>query len=504
MPTAPGFLARQLASPLAWVALLSLLLSGIFFDAFIYDVLTYHGPFAAVATGLPRLSLYGMSEFMEHRFQGFPALWRWMLAPGLGLGLPRVMGVPNLLALLALVGAGVRCLRLPWRVGLAVALIYPIALFSFRSAYQDFFVGALTSAGILLVISAIGQWRETGQGAGSAWLAVPLLVASSLTKYQGLFQAVLGLALATGVVLALGWRRGREAETWWRGPLPALVVALLLCGLHPLHNLLILHNPFFPIAVGPFSGPEIKGSDEIPAYTAALAPFHTFLNHWLSATEFDWVARGVVPAYNIDQGRAQTQYGGLIDPRAVTGLVRSGGSFGPTYLAAMGAYAVAFSQALGEWRRKRGPSQEGWAVLAVAPFLLLAAGFPQSHELRYYLALLILPALTALGWGWQHWRRRWIEAALVLALSVSMLLNFIQPLHSTLKGIAAGRGLSYAIDYPVRDLPTAQACLRQARHRQGPGDTLELPTGMAFACRMQLPARFRIIEGEASPSLTGP
>ncbi|MEB3242552.1 MAG: hypothetical protein VKO44_02855 [Cyanobacteriota bacterium] len=496
----PGTVAKALARPLVWAVLITLLLSVVFFDAFPYDVLAYHGPFSAVATGLPGLSHYAMSPFMEHRFQGFPPLWRWLLAPGLGLRLPRLLVLPNLLALLALVWAARTTLRLPWAVSGAATLLVPIALFGFRTAYQDVFVGALSTAAALLVGHALWQWAEAGQGRRAAWQALPLLLAIALTKYQGLFLAGLILALAIPATLVIGARRRRAASSLWSGPWPVLLLTLLLCGLHPLHNLLSHHNPFFPVAAGPFTGPELKGSDESPAYTMALGPFKTFVNHWLSASEIDWIARGVVPSYNLDQARAQTQYGGLVDPRALRGLVRSGGSFGPAYLASMAAYAVASVQALRQWRREGSPSARGWAVLAAAPVLLLAAGLPQSHELRYYLPLLFLPALTALGWWWERGSRPWIQAGLLAFLSVSLVLNFTQPLYSTAKGLLRGSGLSYAVHYPVRDLPSAEDCRRQGLRLPGSADTLGLPAGQAFACRLRLPAAVHIVETDALPA----
>ncbi|MEB3244205.1 MAG: hypothetical protein VKO44_11290 [Cyanobacteriota bacterium] len=490
-----GLIARDLSHPLAWAVLGMLALSALFFDAFPYDVLAYHGPFAAVATGLSRLSDYSMSAFMLQRYEGFPPLWRWLLAPGLALGQPRLLGLPNLLALLVVAWSAWRTLRLPWWLSMGACLLFPIALFGFRTPYQDFFVGALMTAATLLIIESLWQWGTSGQGARTAWLALPPLLAIGLTKYQGLFQAVLVLALALLAALALGWRQRRPASALRAGPLPALLLALLLCGLHPLHNLLSHNNPAYPIAAGPFPGPEVKASNESPAYTAGLGPLQTFANHWLSASELDWIARGVVPSYNLDQARAQTQYGGLIDPRAEQGVVRSGGSFGPAYLATMAAWGAAFSQALGQWRRERRPSARGWAVLAIAPLLLLGAGFPQSHELRYYLALMQLPALTALGWWWVHGSRRWLEAGVLALLGVAIVLNFAQPLHSTLKDLRRGEGFSYALGYPSRDLPTAEECLRLGRQVLGQAEpTIELPTGQAFACRLRLPAPLRVRE----------
>jgi hypothetical protein len=141
--------------------------------------------------------------------------------------------------------------------------------------------------------------------------------------------------------------------------------------------------------------------------------------------------------------------------------------------------------------------------LAVAPFLLLAPGFPQSHELRYYLALLLLPALTALGWWWPCGSKRWIQAGLLGFLSMALLLNFTQPFYSTAKGLLRGEGLQYAVRYPIRDLPSPQACLAQGKPVPGSVPTLALPTGLAFACRLQLPADLRVVEGtpdSAAPS----
>jgi hypothetical protein len=484
--------------------LVVLVLSAVFFEAFPYDVLAYHGPFSAVATGLPRLREYGMSEFMTHRFQGFPALWRWVLAPGLGLGLPRLLGWPNMLALLALAWAARASLRLPWFVSMAAVLLYPIALACFRTSYQDFFVGALTAAAVLLLIQSLRRWADSGQGAGPAWPAVAMVLAISLTKYQGLFQGGLALLLASGAAVVVAWRQGRPARVVLAGPLPVLLLGLLACGLHPLHNWLTYHNPFFPIAAGPWPGPEEQNANASPAYTAALGPLQRVLNHWLSASEMDWIARGVVPSYTFDQARSQTQYGGLIDPRALTGLVRTGGSFGPAYLTAMAAYGWACVQALRQWRRAGAVSGQGWAVLAVAPFLLLAPGFPQSHELRYYLALLILPAVTALGWWWQQGGRQAIQTVLLGFLTISLLLNFTQPLHATAKGLLRGEGLAVAARYPVRDLPTAEDCLRQGTAIQGAQETRAWPTGVAFACRLRLPAEIRVVEADLElPSAGG-
>ncbi len=487
--------SRVLVGALALLVALVIGLSTLFYDAFAYDILAYHGPFAAVAAAIPRLSSYSMSESIINRFQGFPPLWRWAMAPGLALGAPRLLILPNVLALIAFVFSARRTLSLPWPLASATALIFPISLFGFRSAYQDFFVAALICAGALSLVAALQR-----RSIAIACQSVLLLWLPALTKYQGLFQAAVALILALIACIALEKRQFASWAHIWRGPLPFLVFGLLLCALQPLHNLIAHHNPFFPIGTSFFSGPEASYS-AAPAYTAPLAPFHSILNHFLSASELDWVARGVVPSYTLDQARAQTQYGGILDPRALTGLVRTGGSFGPIYFVVIGAYAVAVAQAWKAWKAGHAIAAPGCAVLAGMPYLVLVAFLPQTHELRYYLALLILPAILALGWGWQHWAPRGIVLVVSAMLSISFAMNFVQPLHSTLRGLLVGQGPAYAIHYPSRDLPTAAQCLARAQPDQGSVNSrrtiLRLSMPDAFACRLVLPDSYYIVEGTA-------
>lgn len=94
-----------------------------------------------------------------------------------------------------------------------------------------------------------------------------------------------------------------------------------------------------------------------------------------------------------------------------------------------------------------------------------------------------------------HGSRRWLEAGVLALLGVAIVLNFAQPLHSTLKDLRRGEGFSYALGYPSRDLPTAEECLRLGRQVLGQAEpTIELPTGQAFACRLRLPAPLRVRE----------
>ena len=80
-------------------AIATLALSIIFFDAFIYDVLAYHGPFSVIATQVKGLSDFQLDQGLLHRFQGFAPLWRFALYPSFVTGWPRLMLLPNILIL---------------------------------------------------------------------------------------------------------------------------------------------------------------------------------------------------------------------------------------------------------------------------------------------------------------------------------------------------------------------------------------------------------------------
>ena len=127
-------------------SVITILLSVVYFDSYIYDVLVYHGPFSAIATNIPGLSDFKLDKFLSNRYQGFPPLWRFALFPSLALGLPRLMIIPNILSLTLLCWVVQRLKILPWYLTVCSIFIFPACLFSFRSGYQDFFVATMISS----------------------------------------------------------------------------------------------------------------------------------------------------------------------------------------------------------------------------------------------------------------------------------------------------------------------------------------------------------------------
>ncbi|MBD2548404.1 hypothetical protein H6G65_02145 [Microcystis elabens FACHB-917] len=380
---------------------------------------------------------------------------------------------------------------------MASAFLFPIALFGFHSAYQDFFSAMMLSAGLIALSTALHHWYVQQSSKEAFLIAAPCLLAASLTKYQGLIQAILAWLVGVGfIAIFLLLKRNRAEKTLaQQASLKAVLLWMLIIGglllVHPLGNLIHHGNPLYPIAAGPFPGPEATYSAS-QEYTAFLGPLKPLANHLTSTTELDWIARGVVPSYTIDQARSQIQYGGLLDPREMRTLIRSGGSFGPIYFVVIGLFSISACQA---WRNASGSggqiSPQGFLVLALAPYLLLSGFLPQSHELRYYIAQLVLPAYASIAWlASGSSRMRWLACSILTGLVISFTLNFIYPLVITAHEHDRTGTFSFAATYPVRFLPTLKDCLADKQKPASPM-TYDDP-GQAFACRMILPARIMV------------
>lgn len=431
-----------------FIWLIPLLLSLVFFDAFIYDVLMYHGPFSVIATKLPGLFEFPLEEGLADRFKGFPFLWRFALYPAFLFDMPRMMLLPNLLVLGLFSFVLQKLKLLPWFVTPALTLVYPVCLFAFRSGYQDFFVGVTISISLLLMVSSVFDQNLFG-----IILSIVSAALASYTKYQGLLQSF--IVLIVGILSLIYMNRVAYCNSKFKKRcLILIVLGCIVVGAHSIYNLFAYENPFYPISVGPFWGPESNYKSS-PMYMNFAYPIHGFLNHFFSSTELDWVFRGVVPNYSIDMARSQTQYGGILDTAIETGFVRTGGSFAPAYVFFSLAFASGIIQKVLKLSRDIALTRIDFIHLHASLYVLFASFLPQSHELRYYLSIHILVAVLAFVYLLECEQYLLLLISLLFFMSVSMGLNFTQPIHSTIT-----KGLSYAINYPSRDLPSKDFCLK--------------------------------------------
>ena len=433
------------------LSLVVVALSVLFFDAYVYDVLAYHAPFSILSTKIDGYTDVILPSDLLERYKGFAPLWRYALYPSLALGLPRLMIVPNIAALCCMCYTLNRVGILKWHLSIASIFSFPILLFSFRSGYQDFFVGAIIATSLILMMFFL--FRQNLLGAS---IPIALLCLASYTKYQGFFQSTLVLFVSLiGLLLSNLCRRPRSGFT--RNAIFALSFGFILISAHSLYNFFHYHNPFYPISTTFFSGPE-QNYTASPSYTSFLHPISGLINQFFSASELDWIFRGVVPSFTIDMARSQIQYGGVIDPTSANGLVRTGGAFGPAYLFFFSIYLVGLSQTIKKLTKRIEVSPPEFAYVSTSIYLLLASLLPQSHELRYYLSSLILVSVFALYQLIVGRLYSYSKAFLLIFFTISICLNFVQPVHSTFK-----HGIAYALDYPTRDLPKPIEC-KNSKH----------------------------------------
>ena len=444
------------------IAILIILFSFIYFDAFVYDVLAYHVPFSALRINLTDSSYLILESELLERFKGFPSLWQYLLAPGLVLSAPRLMFIPNLLALSIFSCVTKRFFRIPWFVSIPSIFVFPIVLYGFRSAYQDFFVGIILLAGVLVIAASINNLCNSNY----SYVGAFLIFTASQVKYQGIISSYLTI-LAFILIICVKFRH--SIKNILRQILP-IVLSLILISIHPLNNFISHGNPVYPIKLGFFDGPESNYTSS-PIYTKSLGFLSVPINHISSATEIDWLLRGVDVKYSIDSGHSQVQKGGLLDNRSFsgsgvdtdTGIVRTGGTFGLAYTIYLGLFIITLAACVIENRNTKSlPTKSALdknnLIIDLLLVYLINLFSPQSHELRYYIILLLIPVFVVNYYAWfSSYRKASIYLTCFCAM-ISFVINFSQPLKTSIQTFFESGSVEYATNYPVRDFPDQGTC----------------------------------------------
>jgi hypothetical protein len=449
------------------LALLTILLSIVHFHPWEWDATAYHLPFTARFWRLPQVA--GITPLLPERYAGFPVLWRIALLPGLVLAMPRLHAAVNLIALAVLCLAAARVLRMPWPLTVACCLCFPIALFGFRSTYQDFFVNAMITAAALLLFQERSPPRPGDRPADCSAdrpAALALLAIAANIKTQGLLMAVVILAVA--IATRLGRRTpvaARPASRW----LAAALLALIF--LQPGLNLLRYGNPFYPIATLGFAGPNRQYSTPIE-YLPKLPLLTDLVSFQLSASEIDPLLMGQAASPSF---RSMD----MASKRAV----RSGGSNGLLYVALLLLAVVSVFVRL----RREGFPAAPQTMLSLRLLLsaLLVACLPQSLELRYFLFALFAPALVAVTSPFPR-----LRAAARLAVALGLVYSLI-----VVFGAPGGWFRPAAIRANLMDqLPSRQACLAMGTLQGGENGTPRrlvldpalVANNLPFQCRLVL------------------
>jgi hypothetical protein len=443
-------------------AIMALVLSLLFFDAFPADSLMYHLPFSARYLHLPGFPDF--ANYLEGRYQGFPVLWRILLGPGLAWNHPRLFIVPNLLGLGLLIYCCRRMLGLSAALVICCCFTFPVALFGFRSSLQDFFVntmGLIASITLFQSSSGLdGDLRKPHWIGRWDLLGLLCLALAANVKFQGLFMA--GLVLTAALVFRcrdLGLRGGVAFPPLKR-QLALAAIFIILIFTQPLINVSRFGNPFYPVRVLGLSGTEQPTSSTIQ-YIPRLPFLTNAASYLVSVLEIDPIIRSKAGLsftrswHNHNQPKPEYQ---PVHPEYL--WILTGGSNGLLFLV---IFVGAFVSVYG-WRR--GANLQLTSLLILRRRLLITSLFfmflPQSMELRYYMISLFVPAVVAVSGDATALRlvMRWVVVA---CLWLTLLTSFLQPLYFWARTgeWTSARGL-LSPDLYGR-LPTVQQCVEKRR-----------------------------------------
>jgi hypothetical protein len=351
--------ADILALLLAAIALAVLALRAMLRLDLRWDTFAYHIPFAVQRAGI-RIP-FEMSGKIRDFYAGFPPLpefvqgilWRVT-------GSINATGVVNYLAFVLFLSFCHRKLGGRFGIVTLVSLTAPLVLIHATTSYVDLFSNAFLAIGVSSLVAmylfdrfgdrSLLLWGLAGL-AGAAWSKIMLVPVVAL--FLVCFLLIYGV---------------RRAQPKYRGLLPLVVVATLVAATPYVKNLVVYHNPVWPVRV-PVVGQFFPYSfdaraiplTERPPPLRDLSQFKLFFHSLLEInhpTHYPNRARWI-----IDQGSAWValRMGGFWNVAVITAN------------AAIGLLALL-------WDRRKGLILLG----SVGALLCFVAVLPQSNELRYY------------------------------------------------------------------------------------------------------------------------
>ncbi|MEO7332028.1 MAG: hypothetical protein ABI193_25860 [Minicystis sp.] len=336
-----------------------------------WDNWYYHLPFAARLAGIVPPEAYVFHPLNQARLAGYPLLGE--LLQGLLWRLTGHLQAANLVAFAAVpLHAWYlrRTFRVPFHLTVLALLAIPLVQLHAGACYVDLPANVCAS---ILVLAVHRLYTRSDPPSDGDLLVLAASAAGAANMRFQLHPLILVAFLAAAP------RVLRPLLTAARGPAPSparrrlalIALVLPLIFFTPLRNLLLHHNPYYPIElVAP--GLTLDGPEGAYAASPRYLENAPRAQRWL----YSLLEIGVRP---LSETRRWT-----IDQWAPpdSPATRMGGFFG--------AYVV-FQLAVLAWQLARGSSREARvAGLFFAALSVLRAFSPQSHELRYYLDWMIV------------------------------------------------------------------------------------------------------------------
>ncbi|MHB2166129.1 hypothetical protein [Alsobacter sp. R-9] len=391
-----------------------------------YDSWWYHLPFASRIWAIGSPESFVLEPLSENRWLGFPRLWFAVQgAFWWSTGSLRAVVIPSILIVFTLFWIQKKYLSIPYTWSVLAFVACPLLFLHYRSTYSDLPAGSLLAMGYLLTVSIL--FNDSKPSKLLVLGAIACFAIAANIKYQAYIAAVVLLASATGI--ALIWPKVARIN---RLSVVAIAVACaFLCSLSLAKNFATFGNPFYPVSVELggrtlFAGPEDPNwTADFPAYqlTDSGNPRELevpgFMRFALSATEIDWILRGVAPWYNLD---------------AVTGLTPRWGA--PARTGGWGSVFFLLNLlllALQLWRVRNLDRPQKLLLTSTLLAILATAVAPRAHELRYWLFLPIVMAACNLRFIHQLRVPRAASLGLCVLAAYSVVLCVTSPISDMIK-----------------------------------------------------------------------
>ena len=332
-----------------------------------YDTWTYHLPFAARIWGIVPAELYGLENHEEYRFDGFPVMAEFL--QGFFWFIFQHVQAANLVSFLSLV-VFIYFLKVYFKVPLYLSVLallaIPLVLIHSTTCYVD--LPGNIGAAILILMTYLLYARKHLYTRRDLLIIFLAGAYAANIKPQLVPLVFLILCFIVFRIVWLQFKQIQDRKTQWKWLLkfiPTILLASTLIFATPLKNIVVYGNPFYPVRI------EVAGvvlNHKHPLYKAApdsLAEASRPQRWVLSLLEYK------SPPWSVDQwyGHNPDLYN------------RMGGFFG--------AYVVFNLLLLGYIFLRDRCRETTTAVILVAIMSVVAANFPQSHELRYYMYWMI-------------------------------------------------------------------------------------------------------------------
>ena len=363
----------------AWAVLAGILAAALHDVSLAWDVWYYHLPFAARIAGIVPADQFAYDPMNQARFDGFPLLGETLQ----GL-LWRITGRPESANLVAFSAVPLfawfmkKKMDVPMHATLLALLAIPLVMIHATSCYVDLPANACVAA---LVLLAIRAWSEEAKPEAKT-LALALVLGAMAANMKALMHPIVLVALC-----AIVWR----ARAWW------MLACFPIVFFTPLKNLILHHNPYYPVAMTVF-GHTLPGPDD--PYSSSPV----WLEHAPRPIRFlcSILELGVHDRWTVDQWT----------PPEASGY-RMGGYFG--------AYVV-FNLVFFAWRaiRERADRKVRVATIGFVVLTAIVSILPQSHELRYYMGwMIVLVSLNV----WLSKKVVWTELACAVSVVAVLVIT---------------------------------------------------------------------------------